>query len=183
MKRTNVLKKNLIVVITWFSLCSFPAFAEQTENVVKKWQEVKEIDGEKVNVQVISKPTSTTFNAPDVSAELTACAANIVTDYWQEDDIIKVETMVENTQCGPSKGLYTVKVRTRNDAGDLSTTKYQEQWSRDDSGDIRATHTYSMNGYKELVRVRIQPPFNGACVCTGEVSGDITDTPTDPQAD
>ncbi|MBL4673126.1 MAG: hypothetical protein JKX81_12785 [Arenicella sp.] len=166
------MKKNLIlVVIVWLSGCSFPAVAAPTENGVKKWQEVKEIDGEKVKVQVISKPTSTTFDAPAASVELTACAANIVTDYWQEDDLIKVETLVENTQCGPSKGRYTVKVRTRNDAGDLNTSKYQEQWSRDDNGTIKAIHTYSMNGHKELVRVRIQPPFNGACLCTGDTTG------------
>jgi hypothetical protein len=162
-------KKNLIlVVIAWSSWCFFPAAAVEPDNGVKKWQEVKEIDGEKVNVQVISKPISTTFDAPAAPVELTACAANIVTDYWQEDDLIKVETLVENTQCGPSKGRYAVKVRTRNEAGDLNTSKYQEQWSRDDNGDIKAMHTYSMNGDKELVRVRIQPPFNGACLCTVE---------------
>jgi len=171
MKRFNTVKKNLLlVIIVCLNWCSFPVIAEPSENGVKKWLEVKKIDGEKVNVQVISKPTITTFDAPADPVELTACAANIVTDYWQEDDLIKVETLVENTQCGPSKGLYTVKVRTRDDAGDLNTSKYQEQWSRDDSHSIKTIHTYSMNGHNELVRVRIQPPFNDACLCTAETT-------------
>jgi hypothetical protein len=173
-----VTKNLILVVIACLSWSSFTAAAVEPENGIKKWQEVKEIDGEKVNVQVISKPTSTTFEAPAAPIELAACEVNIVTDYWQEGDLIKVETLVENTQCGSSKGRYTVNVRTRNDAGDSNTSKYQEQWSRNDNGAIRAVHTYSMNGHKELIRVRIQPPFNGACLCTGDIndaSPELTD--------
>lgn len=157
-----------IIVLVSLAVLLLPANASEQEGTVKQWQEVKEIDGEKVNVHVISKPVSTTFDAPIVTAELKTCAINIVTDYWQEDDQIKVETVLENTQCGPSKGMYVVRVRTSNDDGDSNTTKYQEPWSRDNSEAVRSTHTYSMNGDTELIRVRIQPPFNGACMCAGE---------------
>ena len=145
------------------------AIASEVESEVKQWQEEKEIDGEKVTVHVISRPTSTTFDAPLVSVELKACAMEISTDYWQEDSIVKVDTVLENSQCGPSKGTYTVRVSTRNELGESSTNKYKETWSRDDSEAVKAIYTYSMNGDIELIRVRVQAPFSGACFCKGDV--------------
>ncbi|MGK0373838.1 MAG: hypothetical protein ACJA2E_000306 [Arenicella sp.] len=157
-----------ITVLVSLAALLLPTNASEQEGEVTQWQEIKEIDGEKVNVHVISKPVSTTFDAPIVPGELKTCAINIVTDYWQEDDQIKVETVLENTQCGPSKGMYVVRVRTSNDDGDSNTIKYQEPWSRDNSEAVRSTHTYSMKGDTELIRVRIQPPFHGACICAGK---------------
>ena len=79
--------------------------------------------------------------------------------------MLKVETLIENAECGASSGAYIVNIRTRNEAGDANTQKHQETWSRADSQPVNATHTYSMNGDTELVKVRLKLPINDACVC------------------
>ncbi|MFT6408270.1 MAG: hypothetical protein ACJAQ6_001687 [Arenicella sp.] len=158
----------LLIFLAWLNYSSLTTAASELESEVTQWQEEKEIDGEKVIVHVISKPVSTTFDAPVVPLELKVCEIELSTDYWQEDDIIKVDTVLENSQCGASKGTYTVRVSTRNALDESKTVKYQEAWSRDNSEPLRSIHTYSMNGDLELIRVRLQAPFNGACFCTDE---------------
>jgi len=111
-----------------------------------------------------NKTINKTIRIP-VPTEPVACEVELSTDYWQEDDRFKVEVVVENTQCGASNGKYVVNARTRNEAGEINSIKFDEVWSRRHDRPVNAVHTYSMNGDTELVRVRLTAPLNGSCVC------------------
>ena len=98
-----------------------------------------------------------------------ACEVEISTSYFQAGDEVKVEAQIDNKQCGPSNGKYTVKVRTRDEAGESHTSKHQEVWSRDDQDSIVMKHIYSMNGDAELISARVQMPSKDYCTCINTV--------------
>lgn len=156
------MKIALLITLLIFSFSSFADEPSEVKPSLKKWQEIKpiSINGKKARVLKTSK----TVDVPEIS-EAKTCEVEISSDYWQEDDRLKVETQIENGDCGASQGLYIVNVGTRNKDGETRTSKYQEAWSRDDFQAVIATHVYSMNGDTELVRVRLRTPFNGACLC------------------
>ena len=128
-------------------------------------KETKVVDGEKITVLKKSYPWTKTVKAPVVKDDVQTCDVDISTDYWQEDKFVKVGAVIEKAECDVSSGAYTVMVRTENAAGEKSTHKYLERWSRTENEPFETIHKYSMNGDVDLVRVRVKLPLTGSCVC------------------
>jgi hypothetical protein len=97
----------LLIALVSLNALLLTAPASEQASEVKQWQEVIQIDGEKGKVHVFSKTVSPSFEARVAADEFKTCAIGIVTDYWQEDDQIKVETLVENQECEPSRHFYS----------------------------------------------------------------------------
>ncbi len=157
-----LMKEFISAVILMFGLSSIISIAAEPKQA--QGQENEKVVDENAIIFRTSKTINKTIHVP-APVEPVACEVEFSTDYWQEDDQFKVEVVVENAQCGASNGKYLVNARTRNEAGEINSIKFEEVWGRNDDRPVKVVHTYSMNGDIELVRVRLTAPFNGSCIC------------------
>jgi len=164
------MKNFILIILLALSFSSLAQDASNQKSEIKRWIEVQEIEGKKVKVMKMSKPIEKTIKFDYSRVEPKTCELELTSDYWQENTKLKVETVLENNDCAASSGRYIVKIRTRDDAGELSLQEHEEPWSRKDDQAIEKLHTYDMNGDTELVRVRLVAPINDACVCDASKS-------------
>ena len=131
------------------------------------WIHDKQRGGEKeeiVLVPAISAKTELVVKAPE-EEKSKACIAQVSLSYSQLDTVIKVETEIINSDCGASFGKYSLRIRTRNEAGETSTTNYTEPWSREDRNAVNLVKNYNMNGDVDLASVRVRTSFKDLCTC------------------
>lgn len=160
--------KNLIVLISFCWLIAAPVVtAQESENTneSKLWIEKKNINGKKVRVLKGSKAIETVMESPEPVAKPMLCEIDVSTDYWQANDKVKMDAYVDTSDCGAAYGRYSVSVRTKDEAGEHQTRDFAEAWSRDNADPIKLSHSYTMNGDSDLVKVRVKLPIEGSCVC------------------
>ena len=119
---------------------------------------------EVVLVPAISAKTELVLKAQE-EEESKACLAEVSLSYSQLDTIVEVETEITNEDCGASFGKYNVRIRTRNEAGETTTTNHTELWSREHSNSVNLIKNYSMNGDFDLASVRVRANINDLCTC------------------
>ena len=117
-----------------------------------------------VLVPAINAKTELVVEAPEEETSK-ACLAQVLISYSQLDTTIKVETEIINSDCGASFGKYSLRIRTRNEAGETTTTNHTESWNREDTNAVNLVKNYSMNGDVDLASVRVRAAFNDLCTC------------------
>ena len=122
---------------------------------------------EKVFTPRINIKTELVIKAPEEEKNL-ACKAEVSLLYSQIDTIIEVESEITNEDCGASYGKYKLRIKTRSEASETTTTTHNETWSREDSNTVKLLKEYDMNGDVDLVSVRVHASFEGLCTCKEE---------------
>lgn len=107
------------------------------------------------------KRYSITLDAPEGR---NYCHARISTTYLQRNTTASVEGSLENPDCGPSFGEFTMSVRIRDESGELRTVEHIEQWQRDDDRKVEFVREYPIGENVDLVRVRASKIV---CICAG----------------
>ncbi len=95
------------------------------------------------------------------------CKANLQLEYWQKGDVAEVQSVLTNPECAASSGEYTLRVRYRDNDGEVRTDEYPETWSRADAEPIQSKKQYSIGDDVDLVRVRSR---GLSCICADEFS-------------
>ena len=87
----------------------------------------------------------------------------------------RVDATVVNKDCDASQGAYTVRVRSRNASGEVTTREYEESWSRKDATTFETTHYYDMLEDLDLIWARVRTRSATACECVGSISNAADD--------
>jgi len=99
------------------------------------------------------------------------CKAKVSVQYFQRDTMASVAGRIENGDCGPSGGEYTIAIRIRDEAGQTENIEYEERWQRADDQPVIFSKDYYIGENVDLVRVRTRKL---QCVCD-EISADDED--------
>ena len=93
------------------------------------------------------------------------CRADVSISYVPMYDKVRVETTVEHDGCAKSSGDYTLRVRTRDADGELTTQDIDESWLRTDAGRVESSKVYPVDPERELVWVRVRTERKTNCRC------------------
>lgn len=93
------------------------------------------------------------------------CRADVSISYVPMYDKVRVETTVEHDGCAASSGDYTLRVRTRDPQGEVTTQDIQESWRRTDRAPVDRTEVYPLDPERELVWVRVRTARKTNCRC------------------
>ena len=85
-----------------------------------------------------------TVRLPQQSFKEASCEPQVSISYLQMGLQARVDATVVNKDCDASQGAYTVRVRSRNASGEVTTREYEESWSRKDATTIETTHYYDL---------------------------------------
>ena len=91
------------------------------------------------------------LGTPTVGAN--ACQANIVIEYLQFDTKARVDSTIQNLDCGASSGDYTVRLRIRDDNDQLQTIEQVETWARENEEPLESQRTYEIGKDVYLIKV------------------------------
>lgn len=98
-----------------------------------------------------------------------SCQASLSIEYLQFDTQARVDLTIENPDCGASSGEYTVRIRTKEENGNLNSIEHVESWARDDDAPVESQKTYDIGNNVELIRVSTTKL---TCVCNEAVPDD-----------
>ena len=99
--------------------------------------------------------------APD----LRQCEIAIDNEYYQRDTIVRVNSMIKNSDCAASSGAFDIELQVRNMDGGTERLVFHELWQRDDDQPVKFTADYPIGENLELVRLRSRGP---SCTCNDE---------------
>ena len=100
------------------------------------------------------------------------CDVQVNVTYGQRHTVARVRTTVSETQCVPSEGAYTLRIRTVDDNGDPQTRDHRETWRRDDNEPIEHAADYDLQGDPRLLWVRVRKSAKDDCTCL-DVAEDV----------
>ena len=106
-----------------------------------------------------------TVTLPQQSFKEASCEPRVSISYLQMGVRARVDATVINTDCEASQGAYTVRVRSRNASGDVTTREYDELWSREDATTFQTTHYYDLLDDLDLIWARVRTRRATACEC------------------
>lgn len=95
-------------------------------------------------------------------SEIKLCQARVSTEYLQFNTKARVDLTIDNDDCAASSGEYTVRLRTKDENGELKSTEHVESWARDDDVPVESQKTYDIGNNVELIRVSARKL---TCVC------------------
>ena len=150
----------VLIILLMFSSTS--AFGQSSMDWINDKQ--RGTKKEKILTPGINIETELIIKAPEEEKSL-VCTGEVSLLYSQLDTIVEVETEINNEDCGASFGNYTLRIKTRNEAGETTTTNHTESWSRENSNPVSLVKNYSMNGDVDLASVRVRASFNDLCTC------------------
>jgi hypothetical protein len=96
------------------------------------------------------------------TTESRRCQVRATMDFFQKNTMAKVDSLLENEDCGASSGSYTVSIRYRDGSGELQRVEYEETWQREDDQPITITKEYFAGDNVDITRVQ---PKNLRCLC------------------
>lgn len=137
-------------VLTLLLLAAVPAAAQLDPS---GQQERMRVEGQ------VEKKYTIRLDAPQGTAY---CHAQIRTEYIQKNTIAAVKGEIENGDCGPSGGEYTISIRYRDEAGEIHNTEHLESWRREDDQNVRFEEEYLIGENVDLMRVRARKIV---CIC------------------
>ena len=111
-----------------------------------------------------------------------ACAASVSLDYTQMYDRVRVDARVLNDDCVRSHGVYTIRIRSRNEQGEATTRDFEESWSRVADEPVQSRRIYEMGGDIDLIWVRVRVPTRDGCLCDDGEPTVSNDGATDDRA-
>ena len=156
------------VILCVFVLTSTELLAQSNMDWItdKQRERQYEVDAEESAITVdINTPFEKTLAQPDLDVREVACEAEVSIWYSQMDDKVRVDTQVTNQQCSTSYGKYTVRVKTRDAAGETTTTNHVESWSLNKQSETKAAHIYDIKGDSELVSAKVHAKQKDFCTC------------------
>ena len=103
---------------------------------------------------------TTTITLPPI--EIKDCAAEVTLDYFQSNNLAKVETTIANNNCAASSGDYLLTISVRGDDGELKTLEFPRSWSRTDDKSLVLKEEVPIGDNVDLIRVRAR---KGTCKC------------------
>lgn len=109
--------------------------------------------------------------AQQSAAALNLCQANFSTSYYQRNNRVHVETVIENVDCEASHGEFMVRIRTMGDSGETSTQSFTESWSRTGQSDVLHEADYSIADGRRVVWARTKANSATACSCSQNAAG------------
>ena len=101
----------------------------------------------------------------EMEKRLGGCKANLELEYWQKGDVAEVESTLTNAECGPSSGDYTIRIRYRDDDGEVTTDDHPERWERSDASPVVRAVRYPIGSDVDLISVRSR---GLSCTCADE---------------
>ncbi len=100
------------------------------------------------------------------------CQAAFEISYMQRNDLIRVDTTINNEDCGPSSGEYALRIRTYKQSEDGSsepvTRTVNERWQRNSAEPVLVSKDYPMDGGSHVGWVRIKADIASSCLCAAE---------------
>jgi len=93
------------------------------------------------------------------------CEAEFEISYYQANDRIKVEALIDNKTCAASHGEFLIRIKAVDEAGEMKTQSFPETWARSDESAVQVRREYPMNGAARLIWARINADSNTACAC------------------
>src|SRR5690606_28363386 len=92
------------------------------------------------------------FEAPALSKD--QCEAVASTGYHQRNEIARVNSTLEITDCAAASGAFTIALRIRDRSGESKTLEFNETWQRSDEKDVAFTADYPIGENAELISTR-----------------------------
>ena len=116
-----------------------------------------------------------TVRLPQQSFKESSCEPQVSISYLQMGLQTRVDATVVNEDCDASQGAYTVRVRSRNASGEVTTREYEEIWSRKDATTFETTHYYDLLDDLDLIWARVRTRSATACECVGSIANAMDD--------
>ena len=108
----------------------------------------------------VEKPYTVTLEAKP--HEVFRCKVNVTVDYLQKNDVVHVESVVTNNDCGASSGTYVIAIRYIDENQDSREIEFQESWQRTDDQPVTYVNEYPIGNNVDLRRVRAKKL---SCTC------------------
>jgi hypothetical protein len=103
------------------------------------------------------------FKLNPLPAAAAQCSARTATAYEQRNDVARVNSTFEITDCAAAAaGTFTVAVRVKDESGEERPLEFSETWQRSDANDVAFTADYPIGENVELVQVRLR---GLSCTC------------------
>lgn len=93
------------------------------------------------------------------------CEAQVSISYAQLNAQVHVETTVEHDGCAASSGDYELRLRTRNDDGEIETYTFAESWTRSEAEPVYSEKLYDIGDGRRLMWARVSTAQTTNCRC------------------
>ena len=159
--RRNQPSVRLAVLLACVSLLATPASAASERSFKKTVFEAEKAESLELGGEIRHEYTvelKSSLPQPE-------CRADVSISYVPMYDKVRVETTVEHDGCPVSSGDYTLRIRTRDAQGEVTTQDIEESWRRTDAIRVDRTEVYPLDPDRELVWVRVRTARKTNCRC------------------
>ncbi len=106
-----------------------------------------------------------------------SCRAEVSISYVQMYDKVRVDTTIDHDGCAASSGDYTLRMRTKDAAGEAHVDEFEESWQRDDAATVQTTRYYPVDPQREVKWMRVRTVRKTNCQCHGAAEQDAAAEP------